>query len=288
MNSRLSVWLEAARLHTLPVSASSVVVATALAYYYNTLQWIPATACLLFAILAQVASNFANDYFDFIKGSDTPDRVGHRRAVSSGDISARTMLKATLLTLILACMVGCTLIVYGGWWLIAVGIVVALFALAYSPLAYLGLGDVAVLVFFGMVPVNLTYYVQSGTFDWTVFAMSIAVGLLAMNVLLVNNYRDVEQDKAANKRTTVVIFGKSFAKIGYLLGGLVAIVIPIHFWLGIKGGIAAPIFLLVMHISTWYAMCKKSGSELNSVLGKTALNLLQFAILLTFCIYLSR
>ncbi len=288
MKKNFAVWLEAARPHTLPVSASSVVVATALAYYYNTLQWIPAIACLLFALLAQIASNFANDSFDFIKGSDTPDRVGHRRAVASGDISARSMLKATLLTLVLACIVGCILIIYGGWWLIIVGVLVALFALAYSPLAYIGMGDIAVLLFFGIVPVNLTYYVQSGSFNTSVFAMSIAVGLLAINVLLVNNYRDVEQDKAANKRTTVVIFGRMYAKIGYLLGGLVAIAIPIHFWLGIKGGIAAPIFLLFMHVTTWYTMCKKSGTELNSVLGKTALTLLQFAILVAFCIYLSK
>ena len=150
-------WISAARPRTLPASASPVIAASAYAFYTGAFRWVPALLCLLFALLAQIASNMANDYFDYVKGSDKADRVGPRRAVASGDITPRAMLIGTFVVLGLACAVGLGLVFFAGWELIPVGVVIALFALAYTagpyPLAYHGLGDATVFLFFGLVAV---------------------------------------------------------------------------------------------------------------------------------------
>ena len=125
-------WIEAARPRTLPTSVSPVIAASAYAWYQNTFNGYAAAICLIFALLAQIASNFGNDYFDYKKGSDNSDRVGPRRAVASGDISPKSMLLATILTLALACVTGCLLIPIGGWKLLIAGIFIAIFAIAYS------------------------------------------------------------------------------------------------------------------------------------------------------------
>ena len=139
----LKLWIDAARPRTLPVSVGPVVVAAAYAWYFDVFHPVIVSVCVVFALLAQIASNFANDYFDYKKGADRSDRVGPRRAVASGDISPQKMLKATTFTLFLACAIGSTLIYYGGWWLIIAGVLIALLAMAYSagpyPLAYHGL-----------------------------------------------------------------------------------------------------------------------------------------------------
>ena len=208
MNRTAKSWIEATRLRTLPVSVAGVVVACGYAAMHGGFQWLPAVLCCLFALLAQVASNFANEYYDYKNGSDKKGRAGFRRGVTEGDIMPGAMKRATFGTLALACVVGCCLIPFGGWKLIPVGIVIALFALAYSagpyPLSRIGLGDVAVLLFFGLVPVCLTFYLQTGQVTADVVRASIAVGLMGVNVLIVNNYRDCEDDRAAGKRTTVV------------------------------------------------------------------------------------
>lgn len=214
-------WMAATRPRTLLVSVSPVAVAAAYAWHLNTFRLAPAVICLVFALLAQIASNLANDYFDFKKGTDnTATRIGPRRAVASGDISPRAMLTATVVVLASACAVGCSLLYFAGWELLIAGVLIALFALAYSagpyPLSYHGLGDVAVFLFFGLAAVNLTYYVQALAFDTTVFLGSVAMGLLAINVLLLNNYRDCEVDAAGGKRTSVVLLGRAFARWFYL------------------------------------------------------------------------
>ena len=196
MQKKLKSWIEATRLRTLPVSTAGVVIASGCAYSDGSFKWQPALLCFLFAVLAQVASNFANEYFDYVNGSDKKGREGFRRGVTEGDITPRAMLCATFGTLAAACAVGCCLIPFGGWQLIPIGVVIAVFALAYSagpyPLSRVGLGDVAVFVFFGFVPVCLTYYVQTGEITGNVAAASAAVGLMGCNVLIVKNYRNME------------------------------------------------------------------------------------------------
>ena len=266
-------WISAARPRTLPASASPVIAASAYAFYAGTFRWVPAVLCLLFALLAQVASNMANDYFDYVKGSDKAGRVGPRRAVASGDITPRAMLMGTFCVLGVACAVGLGLVFFAGWQLIPIGVIIALFALA----------DVTVFLFFGLVAVNMTYYVQALQFDADVFLLSIAMGLLSINILLVNNYRDMEEDAAANKRTTVVLFGRRFALWWYFVNGVVAVLLlfPCLADFGIVYILLPAIVYLFLHIKTGLAIKQRVGEVLNPLLGATARNLLVFTILVS-------
>lgn len=283
--SLINAWLEAARPKTLPASLSPVLLACVLAWRDGVFRLAPALLCLGVALLAQIASNFANDYFDFKKGADTEERLGPERAVAQGWIAPKAMLRATFLTLGLSCLCGCMLLLYAGWELIPVGVAIALCVLAYSagpfPLAYNGLGDVCVVLFYGIIPVCFTYYVQALSFSLLALLLSLSVGLLSTNILIVNNYRDYVQDKAARKRTTIVLFGRGFGKVVYLLNGLVAVLlaIPLLFsaptWLlFLFGGFFALFYI------TWKELFHYEGRELNKTLGHTARNVFLFTVLL--------
>ena len=302
MKQQIKIWLECFRLRTLPVSLSGVIIAIGIAKWQHEFKWAPALLCLVFAVLAQIVSNTANEYFDYLQGTDKPGRVGPRRGVTEGDISPKTLRNVTFGLLALACAVGCCLIPYGGWWLLPVGIIIALAALAYStgpyPLSYHGLGELTVFIFFGLVPVNLTYFVQALHFDPLVVLASITIGLLGVNVLLVNNYRDVEDDRDAGKRTSVVIFGRQPAALAYLINGYAGMGMLSALWVMIAARwgmgrtlpvwtLAIPLIYLVMHTSTWYKLTHRDGTALNPLLGETARNMLIFTLLLTlvFIIY---
>lgn len=287
------------RLRTLPVSLSGVVMGTALAWGMRQYEWRPALLCLIFALLAQVASNFANEYFDYKNGVDKVGRAGPRRAVTEGDIQPRTLLAVTVFTLVVACIVGCSLIHYGGWWLLPIGIFIAVGAVAYSagpyPLSHHGLGELAVFLFFGIIPVTLTYYVQALRIEPLVLLASMALGLLGVNVLLVNNYRDMDDDREVGKRTSVVIFGRQPAAVAYLINGFVAmclltplwvmaVLLPGRLWLSL----VAPAVYLVLHVLTWRRLTTRDGAALNPVLGATARNMLIFTLLLSAALVLAR
>ena len=282
-------WIEAMRLRTLPVSISGVIAGSACAIMLDSFKPLPALLCLLFAILAQIASNFANEYFDFKNGIDKKGRAGFRRGVTEGEISPDAMKYATFITLFLAALVGLAMLFFGPWWLILVGIIIILFALAYSagpyPLSHHGLGDVAVVIFFGVVPVTLTCYLQTSSWDGLelVLTTAVSVGLLAANVLVVNNYRDMEDDMAVNKRTTVVIFGRKAMSMAYLLSGIVAMSLMLPVWMTLPfWASAVALVYLVLHVMTWNVLRKTEGAALNPLLGRTALNLLLFAIMFLF------
>ncbi|MDE3084339.1 MAG: 1,4-dihydroxy-2-naphthoate polyprenyltransferase [Verrucomicrobiota bacterium] len=215
-DSQLKIWIAAARPRTLPAAIAPVFVGSALAWREGEFKAPAAAACLGFALLVQIGTNFANDYFDFIKGADTTERVGPRRAVASGLISPETMRMAMRLVFAAAFFVGLTLLRYGGWPLLVVGVLSIACGLAYTggpwPLAYRGLGDVFVFIFFGLVAVGATFFVQAGYVSTDAIIAGAAIGALATNILLVNNYRDAETDAKAGKRTLVVRFGKSFAR----------------------------------------------------------------------------
>ena len=288
MNKKIKIWIECARLRTLPVSVAGVSMASGIAVLYHRFEWLPALLCFAFAVLAQVVSNFANEYYDFLRGTDKKGRVGPRRGVTEGDITPGLLLRATIGTLAVACAVGCGLIPFGGWWLIPVGILIAVFAFAYSagpyPLSYHGLGDVAVLVFFGLVTVNLTFYLQAGYFAPLTILASVTIGLMGVNVLLVNNYRDVDDDREAHKRTTVVIFGRKVASAAYLINGYVGISLLAPLWFAAPLWVlAVPALYLVLHTVTWNRLTHSDGAALNPLLGATARNMLIFAVLLTAC-----
>jgi len=234
MSAAGKIWLEAARPKTLPAAVIPVVVATALAAAYGSASYSKAAVCLVFALLVQIGTNFANDYFDFIKGADTAERVGPRRAVAAGLVSPRAMLIATALVLGAAFLVGLLLVIEGGWLLLPVGIVSIVCAVAYTggpyPLGYNGLGDVFVFLFFGLVAVGATFYVQAGLPGADVWLVAAAVGLLAANLLVANNYRDAETDARAGKRTLVVRFGRRFARWQYGLSSAFALLLPGALW----------------------------------------------------------
>ena len=298
MKRQLKIWMECFRLRTLPVSMSGVIIAIGLAKWHHRFHWIPAVLCLLFALLAQIASNTANEYYDYLHGADKPGRVGPRRGVTEGDIKPVTLRNVTFALLLLAGVVGCCLIPYGGWWLLPVGIVIALAALAYStgpyPLSYHGLGELTVFIFFGLVPVNLTYYVMALRFDPLVLLASVTTGLLAVNVLLINNYRDVDDDREVGKRTSVVIFGRKPAALAYLINGYAGMALLSALWVMILWKhvmplwtLAIPALYLVLHTATWFKLTSRDGKALNPLLGGTARNMLIFTLLLTiaFIIY---
>lgn len=288
--SNVKAWILAARPQTLAASVSPVLVGTALAYRHGSFRMIPAILCLCVALLAQIASNFANDYFDFKKGADGEGRLGQARAVASGWIRPRMMLYATFIVLGLACMCGCGLLFYGGWELIIVGIAIVSGVLAYSagpyPLAYRGWGDVCVLVFYGVVPLCFTYYVQTGEFSRSAFWLSLAVGFQSVNILMVNNYRDYEQDKAVGKRTSMVIFGRLFGRVMYFVNMVAAcaFAFPVYLY---RDWIARFlfVFLFILQLFTWQDFIRSQGVELNKVLEQTARNVLLFALLLSTLLF---
>jgi len=213
------IWLEAARPRTLPAAVAPVIVGSALAWRAGAFDPMAAGICLVFALLVQIGANFANDYFDFVKGADTRARVGPRRAVAAGLVAPATMRRAVGLVLGLAFATGLALVAWGGWWLVAIGVASIASGIAYTggpyPLGYHGLGDVFVFVFFGLVAVGATFYVQAGWVSADVLLAAVAVGALTTNILVVNNYRDAESDARAGKRTLVVRFGRRFAEVQF-------------------------------------------------------------------------
>lgn len=282
------------RLRTLPVSISGVLMAMGIASWRFQFQWRPAILCLVFALLAQIASNFANEYYDYKRGADKKGRVGPRRGVTEGDIKPATLCLVTYLTLAAACAVGCCLIPYGGWKIIPVGVLVAIFALAYSagpyPLSYHGLGELTVFIFYGLVPVVASYYVITQSIDeaWP-WLCGITIGLMGVNVLLVNNYRDMDDDKEAGKNTAVVFFGRPLAAMAYLINGFMAIGMMSPLWVIVYFGnkmilpkwtFLAPTLYLIFHVAIWALLNRRQGAKLNPLLGLTALNMLIFTIIM--------
>lgn len=274
-------WLEAMRLRTLPVSVAGVVGGTACAIYHHGFNLLPFLICLFFAVLAQIASNFANEYYDFKNGLDKKGREGFRRGVTEGDITPQAMKRAVYLTLLLAACVGASLIIWGGWWLIIVGLIIGVFALAYStgpfPLSHNGLGDIAVIIFFGFVPVFFTEYVQTKVlyFDSTTWFTGAAIGLMAANVLIVNNYRDMEDDKEVGKRTTVVILGRKIMSGVYYGNGILSAIFLAMASSGLPLWVSAGwLTYFAFHTMLWGKLRSLSGSGLNEVLKSTSLLLL--------------
>ena len=286
-------WIEAMRLRTLPVSIAGVIAGTGCAIMLDSFNALPAFLCLLFAILAQIAANFGNEYYDYKNGIDRKGRAGFRRGVTEGEIDPQSMKRATFVVLALAAAVGCTMLLYGPWWLVIVGVLIMIFALAYSagpyPLSHHGLGDLAVVIFFGIIPVTFTCFLQSGNMEGMtiIIPTSVAVGLLAANVLIVNNYRDMEDDAAVGKRTTVVIFGRSFMGLAYLLSGIAGMVLMIPVWVSMTSwALTVPLIYIILHIKVWLKLREATGAGLNPLLGRTAVNLLIFSVLF-LCMSLS-
>jgi len=284
----IQAWLLAARPKTLSGAAVPVMIGIALAwtdaqqYEENVFSYTAAVLCMLFAMLMQINANFVNDFFDFAHGNDDEaTRLGPLRACSQGWVTTDAMKKAIASTTIAACLVGLPLIYYGGLEMIIIGIICVVFCFLYTThLSYIGMGDVLVLVFFGIVPVCITYYIQLHTCTWQVFLASIACGLVIDGLLIVNNYRDRDNDKRDGKMTLVVTIGAEATEWLYLALGIIAVFIGITFWM--NGHLLAfilPFIYLLLHVFTWIKMRRiHQGRQLNECLGETARNMFIYGL----------
>lgn len=282
----VKAWTLAARPKTLTGAAIPVLLGCALAVMHGHFNPVPAALCFLFAFLMQIDANFINDLYDYLKGTDREDRLGPERACAQGWISPKGMRNGIIITTATASLIGLCLLYYGGWKMIPVGIACIIFAFLYTtgpyPLAYHGWGDVLVLVFFGFVPVGCTYYIMSHEWNTSVTVTSLACGLIIDTLLMVNNFRDREQDALSGKRTLVVRFGAQAGLILYFFLGLSACWCCFYFIT--EGKLLAailPQFYLLPHILTTIKMARiHRGKELNRILGETSRNMLLFGILL--------
>jgi len=291
--SNLKIWVEAARPKTLAAAFVPVLVGATIAYQHELINWMATTVALICAFLIQIGTNFANDYFDFVKGADTEERIGFERATAKGLISPKTMLNATFICMALAFVFGLYLVWIGGTVVLIIGLLSLLFGVLYTggpfPLGYNGLGDLFVFIFFGIVAVMTTYYVNALAWSMDTFWASLAVGALCTNILVVNNLRDVEQDKIAGKKTLGVLFGETMLKVEYTVMLLLAFSIPPHFYfqLGYGEWIFLPFLILpvaLLHTKTIWTETEKRN--LNQQLEKTAKFMTLFGLLFSIGIIL--
>ena len=283
----IKAWILAARPKTLAAAATPVLLGCALAYTDGIFQWIPAILCFLFAFSMQIDANFINDYYDYLKGSDREDRLGPERACAQGWITLSAIKKRMIFITLLSCFWVLLLLKYCGLEMIPVGLLCVLFAFLYTagpyPLAYHGWGDVLVIVFFGFVPVGCTYYTMAHDWTWNVTIACAACGLVSDLLLMLNNYRDREQDKISGKRTLIVRFGEKAGRYAYLILGILAVgLCTIYAFNGYLMASLLPILFLILHFTTWREMVRiYQGKALNIVLGKTARNIVVFGLLLS-------
>ncbi len=290
----LKAWVLAARPKTLSAAVVPVVVGTACAEAAGGVRWAPALAAFGGALLLQIGANFANDVFDFEKGADTAERLGPTRAVQSGLLSPRAMRAGMLLVFALALSIGAYLTSVAGFAILIIGLASIASAIAYTggpyPLGYHGLGDLFVFVFFGLVAVGGTAFVQLGSVPELALFSALPVGALATAILVVNNLRDIDTDRRAGKRTLAVRFGERGALGEYF--GLLAL------------SYATPVLLVVRHALGWPALLplvslpsalalgravsRERGVALNPLLARTAKLLLVFGVLLAAGIILGR
>lgn len=283
--NKISAWILAARPRTLPAAAAPVMVGIGLAVRDLQFDAINAAAAFFIAILLQIGANFANDLFDHERGTDTPDRLGPARATAQGWLTPGEMRLGVGVVFGLAALLGLVLYLDKGWPVLAIGLAAILAALAYTggpfPYGYYALGDLFVFIFFGAAAVAGTYFVQAGEVTLTVWLASIPIGLLIVNILVVNNLRDIETDRAANKRTLAVLLGKKAMHAEYLLCLAGAYTLPLL--MSLAGLLSFWILLTWITLPQGWALYrllqKSEGPLLNLVLAYTAQLALVYAAL---------
>ena len=281
----LGAWLLASRPKTLSAAAVPVLVGSACASARGHISWGPALAALVGALLLQIGANFANDVFDYEKGADTAERLGPTRAVQAGLLSPKSMRQGMLLVFGLALLLGVYLMTVAGWVILLIGVASIISAIAYTggpyPLGYHGLGDVFVFVFFGLVAVCGTVYVEIGQIPGVSWFCALPVGALATAILVVNNLLDRETDLRAGKRTLAVRFGRGFALGQYraLLALSYAVPILLAALRVTPAAVLLPLVSLPLAIKTERAVSSTEGRALNDLLAATAKLLLIFGLL---------
>lgn len=292
--SKIQLWLLALRPKTLPAAVAPVMVGTALAYAEKEFALLPATAALSVALLLQIGVNLANDYFDFKKGVDTDERLGPVRVTQSGLIAPERVKSAMVLIFLLTPVPGLYLIARCGWPAVIIGGASIVTALAYSggpyPLASNALGDLFVFVFFGLVAVCGTFYVQTLKLTPMVFLMGVVEGLLITAILVINNLRDIQTDRRTGKHTLAVLIGEQATRAEYALLLGVAYTIPLLYWFCNLGRVwmLLPLASLPLALKQIRLVWQKPGGPiLNRVLAATAMLALFFSLLLSIGMILS-
>lgn len=287
-------WWLAARPKTLPAAIAPVIAGSAVAWHEGGFHLPAALAALVTALLLQIAANFANDAIDFKKGADTAERAGPTRVTAGGLLTADAVLKATSVALALAAVCGLYLVWRGGWPFLLLGLAAIVCAVAYTggpfPISYLGLGELFVFLFFGLLAVAGTAYVQTLQLTGLALAVSVPIGALAVGILIVNNLRDIPTDTAAGKRTIAVRIGPRNTQYEYGLMLVIAMASPLVFflvgwlnWSWVLTVLAWPVFYRL-----WHAITTQTGPALNPSLGNTGRALLLFSVLLSAALVISR
>ncbi|MFZ1729816.1 MAG: 1,4-dihydroxy-2-naphthoate polyprenyltransferase [Bacteroidota bacterium] len=284
--SRTQAWVLASRPKTLPAAVVPVLVGSAVAASDGVFSALPAAVALLCALLIQIGTNLANDYFDFMKGADSEHRIGPMRVTSSGLIPPTTVRNAMIGVFVLTFILGLYLVSIGGWPILVIGVASLFCAVIYTagpyPLAYIGLGDVFVFLFFGIVAVTGTYFVQALQWSTDAFIASLPVGAISTAILVVNNYRDIDTDRVANKKTMAVRIGRKATRMEYRLLLLLAYAIPVIQSIRI----GQPLWLLLPLLSLPFAIRvlriverSTDGAELNGALAGTGQLLALYGVL---------
>jgi 1,4-dihydroxy-2-naphthoate polyprenyltransferase len=275
-HNQWQAWILASRPRTLPASVAPVIVGTALAIQAGAFQPAAALVALLCALLIQIGSNFANDLGDFRRGTDNLGRVGPTRVTTAGLLTPGQVKAGMLVVFGLAALGGLYLIVLGGWPILVVGVLSIVAAIAYTagplPFGYYGLGDLGTFVFFGLVAVAGTYYVQAHAVTPAVWLGAVAMGCLVTAILVVNNIRDADSDRQAGKRTLAVLLGRRGARIEFAVMLTIAYAVPFVLWLGLgmRPWVLLPLLTLPLAFRQAYAVFIVLGPALNRTLAGTA------------------
>ena len=286
-NNPWSAWLLAVRPKTLPAAISPVLVGTAMAWSDGLFSLFPAIAAAAGALLLQVLSNFANDYFDFAKGADTSERLGPTRVMAAGLLSPRAMRRGMVVVVALVALDGAFLVMVGGWPILAVGLASLLAAVLYTggpfPFGYHGLGDLFVFIFFGLVAVAGTYFVQAGALAVEVLVAAAPVGALITAILVVNNLRDIATDARAGKRTLAVFIGARYTRLQYVVLLVLAYAAPFPLWLGFgrSAAVLLPLLSLPIAVKRAHTLYRTTGTALNALLAATAQLSLIYSLLMS-------
>lgn len=291
--SALQIWWLAIRPRTLPAAASGVVMGSALAWRDGVFDWMPALAALLVALLLQIGSNVANDVFDFERGADAGERQGPLRVTQAGLLTPAQVKAGMWVIFFLAAACGAYLAFLRGWVVIWIGLAAILSAIAYTggpfPLGYYGLGDVFVFIFFGLAAVAGTYFVQAGTVSSLAWWMSVPIGLIITAILVVNNLRDIEGDRKANKRTLAVRIGASATRIEYSICMAAAyLLLPILIVFHLLPIETLLVFIsLPLALKTLRVVFTQNGRPLNAALAGTGQTALLYSVLFWIGLWLA-
>ena len=263
------LWFRIVRPQTLFASLCPVIVAL-LTMNETVVSWTIAWVTIVCALGLQILSNLINDYYDFVRGTDKKGRAGFKRALAEGEVSENQMRRACLVTLAICIISGLYLVANGGWVILAIGVTALLFAWLYTAtshsLSYLGIADIFVFLYYGVIASSGTYFLQTGGFSWEVFFAGAVCGLISMCVLLINNLRDMDDDRLAGKRTLPVRFGK---KAGEGLMLVVVLLMPVMAYLAF--GFNMPMLVIVPGLCLFVAVTKAKGVTFNKLLMSAGL-----------------